>query len=457
MNADRLHAILTELIDENPFAIRAVLKSLGVEFTSDVPTLAVTCDERPTLLVNLGFVAEHCRSDAEVKALLCHEFLHVLLRHTEEAKRFTPARHLALDAVINAIIHREHGPAYSAMMSRYYADAPGVSKLLRPMNDREAAHCLDFARLPGWVTAWHGLYAGTLLADDIEALAETVARDSRRGTGGGPVDDVGPFTLEPSDADFNRLLGNHDDVATPLPSALTDALDQAMRQMNGGGIWRLPKARGVGARSYQSLVSARDEAMERWQRQTLSILRRHLLPDPKSRALRDQPHGYRIPVLSPGDRRAFLRSQWSPFLPEALWEGFAPKREGGAYVYLDVSGSMNAERPLVIALFARLSHWIRRPFWAFSDEVVPAVIEKGKLHAATTGGTSMRCVLAHIRRTRPASAVVVTDGYIENLDRNEVRSALVGTRLSAIVTRNGNPAALKRGGIPYAQLDKVPR
>ena len=94
MNEIRFRAILGELIDENPFAIRAVLRILGVEFTTGVPTLAVTCEERPRLLVNLEFVGEHCRADAEVKALLCHEFLHVLLRHTEERKPFTRARHL---------------------------------------------------------------------------------------------------------------------------------------------------------------------------------------------------------------------------------------------------------------------------------------------------------------------------------------------------------------------------
>jgi hypothetical protein len=42
---DRFRAILGELIDENLFAIRAVLRILGVEHRR-VPTLA-TCEERP--------------------------------------------------------------------------------------------------------------------------------------------------------------------------------------------------------------------------------------------------------------------------------------------------------------------------------------------------------------------------------------------------------------------------
>lgn len=456
MNAARFHAILAELIDENPFAIRAVLRILGVEFTADIPTLAVTCEERPRLLVNLAFVGEHCRTDEEVKALLCHEFLHVLLRHTEERGPYAPARHLALDAVINAIIHREYGPAYSAMMSRYYADAPGLSRLLRPMDEREDARFREGSGWPAWVNAWRAVYAGTLVADDIEALAVEIG-NANRGSGRGETPVApGPFDLAPGDADFNRMLGNHDDLSVRLPDALADALDRAMREMNGSGIWRSPKSRGVGAVAYEAIVSAVNEPLERWRRRTLAVLQAHLLPDPRSRAQRDQPQAYRIPVLSPCDRRAFLRAQWSPFLPEALWEGSAPKREGSAHVYLDVSGSMNAAMPLVVALLARVSHWIRRPFWAFSDVVAPAVIERGQLKAQTTGGTSMRCVLEHVARTRPAAAIVVTDGYIEVLGCKEVFAATQGTRLTALITRDGSPAQLKRAGIPYVQLDKVP-
>ncbi|MBK7792607.1 MAG: hypothetical protein IPJ62_08845 [Betaproteobacteria bacterium] len=103
-----------------------------------------------------------------------------------------------------------------------------------------------------------------------------------------------------------------------------------------------------------------------------------------------------------------------------------------------------------------MSRWIRRPFWAFSDVVAPAVIERGQLKAQTTGGTSMRCVLEHVARTRPAAAIVMTDGYIETLDRKAVQAALAGTRLTALITRDGNPAQLKRAGIPYTQLDQVP-
>jgi hypothetical protein len=162
MNAYEVRALLGELIDENPFATRAVLKILAVEFTETVPTLAVTAEERPRLLINLEFVREHCRTAEHVKAVLCREFLHVLLRHTSLQGPLTPARHLALDAVINAIIHRALGEAYSGLMSEYYKDAWGLMQLLRPMAQGDWARYRDRTAggLPPCWQAWVGLSRG---------------------------------------------------------------------------------------------------------------------------------------------------------------------------------------------------------------------------------------------------------------------------------------------------------
>ena len=129
MTPQRFHTLIAELVDENPFAIRAVLKILEVEFTERVPTMAVTREHRPRLLVNLGFVQEHCATDDHVKAVICHEFLHIILGHTEDKRALTPARHLAFDAVINAIIHRTFGPSFSSMMSEYYAGTDDIRRI----------------------------------------------------------------------------------------------------------------------------------------------------------------------------------------------------------------------------------------------------------------------------------------------------------------------------------------
>ena len=162
MTPQRFRTLIAELVDENPFAIRAVLKILEVEFTERVPTIAVTREERPRLLVNLGFVNEHCTTDDHVKAVICHEFLHVLLCHTEDKRPLTPARHLAFDAVINAIIHRTFGPSFSSMMGKYYAKADDIRRILRPMNSEELRSSEKFrSKLPDWVLAWQSLYCWT--------------------------------------------------------------------------------------------------------------------------------------------------------------------------------------------------------------------------------------------------------------------------------------------------------
>ncbi|MBV6475216.1 MAG: hypothetical protein MOGDAGHF_00733 [Rhodocyclaceae bacterium] len=457
MNEQRFRAILRELIDENPFAIRAVLKILELCFTAAVPTLAVTCEARPRLLVNPGFVARHCASDEEVKAVICHEFLHVLLRHTEARSRPTPARHLAADAVINAILHRQHGLAWSTFMARYYANCPDLRKLLRPMNADEACWleraALQRKPLPQWAQAWQALYEGKLVADDIEELAEQLRRQlgSRSSRKSQPRQDGDPFVLASSGiGGLDDLIGGHGALGEAIVGPLAEALARALRQMNGSGIWRAPGSRGVGSLPFAALFAAQDTALAEWRRITLAILKRHLVPDRRAR-LREIPSEYRLPALSPGDRRAFLRATWTPFLPEARWVGARPERTGTAQVYLDVSGSMWTGMPHLVALLGRLSAHIRRPFWAFSDEVAPAVIEHGQLKAQTSGGTSMGCVLEHLARTRPKAAVVVTDGYIEQLDPALVARAR-GTRLHVLVSREGSPAELARCGIPYTQL-----
>ncbi|MCH2174075.1 hypothetical protein MK489_25110, partial [Myxococcota bacterium] len=169
MKASNFLDIYRELIDENPFAARAVLKILEIEFTHEIPTLAVTQGDKPRLLVNLGFLQAHCHTDEHVKAVICHEFLHVLLRHTEREATPTPAWNLALDAVINAIIHRSLGTQYSSMMSTFYKDAQGPELLLRPPQAPILKNTVDLT----WqeVASWEALYEGNLTASDIHEIA----------------------------------------------------------------------------------------------------------------------------------------------------------------------------------------------------------------------------------------------------------------------------------------------
>jgi hypothetical protein len=55
-----------------------------------------------------------------------------------------------------------------------------------------------------------------------------------------------------------------------------------------------------------------------------------------------------------------------------------------------------------------------------------------------------------------AAAVIVTGGCVERLAPALVASALQRTRVHVIVTRDGDPAELRRAGLPYTRLERCP-
>lgn len=447
MNEKHFRAILAELIEENPVACRGILKISELVFTTEVPTLGVSLSDRPQLRVNLDFVRRQCRTETQVKAVIMHEFLHVLLAHTERFERMTPALNLALDAVINAIIHRTLGEEYSSMMSGYYSEAEGVARLLRPMTPSDGKEPIQGRdpRQSTFFKSWEALYDGHMVVDDVLELAEMLGNcEIRELLGEGGV-----------------FLGNHEDIGgfglengTISPEA-EQALNEIMKCLNGNGIWRSPRERGVGANPYQAVFSAGDEKVTRWVHTAWSAFLKCLLPDRRSQGSETREQSTFLPILNGGDRRGFLRSLWSPLIPEVTWIVHRRKPGASAQVYLDVSGSMDAEMQQIVSLLLQLRRHIRMPFWAFSDEVAPARICNGQLLTATSGGTSINSVLRHVALTRPQKALIISDGYIETCDP-ELLAGVKGQKLFAVVSRDGSPAEFEQAGIPYSQLEAFP-
>jgi hypothetical protein len=445
MNIDEplFRGLLQELVDENPFAIRAVLRILGLEFTDTVPTLAVTCAERPVLKVNLGFLQDHCATEDHVKAVICHEFLHVLLRHTEERRELTPARHLAFDAVINAIIHRQMGPGYSGMMARYYGNVRGLQRLLRPMDPGEEtgyrARQHDRRRpLPQWTRAWAALYEGRLVADDIEALAQDCAGAGSRP--GAPTGD---------------LLGNHEELGGRVDGELAEALEQAMREMNGEGIWRSPKSRGVGRAPLRG-------AVQRQQRAAAALEARH----PRGAA----PARHARPALARAARRA-------AGLPHPGAVGLRPAGlPAGALAAVPARGPVGrhavppgrhrAGLPRRVRFDECRDAADRRPAVSALPAHPPAVLglqRRGRAsedRAWSVAGRDLRRHPHGLRdrapRAHPPQCRRGGHRRLHRAAREEGAATRRRTRLHAIVTRDGSPFALARAGIPYTQLGRLP-
>ena len=250
--------------------------------------------------------------------------------------------------------------------------------------------------------------------------------------------------------------GGRHQTADTSTGPLADALDTALKAMNGSGVFRSPKGRGVGADAYRNEVRAADTAVDRWRRETYAVLRRHLLPDPRSIAREPSPRSFTLPVLSPGDRRAALRSLWSPFLPDARWETEHTARAGSAHVYLDVSGSMNAEMPLIVALLGRLVAVHPPAVLGVQQRRRAGAHRAGPPHRRHDGrhqhGLRARPRGAHASRGPRLSSPTATSKH----SRRAQVAATAGTRLHVIVTRDGNAALLQRAGLPYTQLSRLP-
>lgn len=455
----KFHALLEELTEENPLACRGLLGISRLEFTAAVATAAVSLEARPVLRVNLDFIRKHCEGEPHVKALLIHEFLHLLLRHTLEIRHLTPAVNVALDAVINAIIHRKLGADYSSFMTRYYAKAEGPLVLLRKCDAQDEEHFWHYRgerRKAGfqpdpcqlataqWLGSegnelWHSIYAGKAQHEDVLEFIKTKRIDQWRKllTDGVPV-----------------FLGNHDEGevfdADDIPGELASRLRASARELAGQGVLPGSATRKLGD---LSVPPAQSPAVAAWESQTLQLLRRLVVPDRRGGLQESQPAWTRLPVLHEGDRRGLLKSLWNPLVSEITWPAHRSQPRGSVAVYLDVSGSMSGELKALVALLHRFERHLRRPFWAFANTVEPAQLKNGRLVTRSTGGTSVACVLQHIRRTRPAKALIITDGFVERLRSGDY--AISGIKIEVLLTSKGSRDVIRSSGWPIHQLAEL--
>lgn len=443
IDRDYFRSLLQETIDENPLACRAVLSLCRIDFTESVQTLAVSLGKPSVLHVNLGFLQRHCETEKHVKAVLIHEFLHILLGHTLKFKKMTAALNLALDAVINAVIHRKLGEEYSSMMAAYYREADGLLRLLRPPNGAEKAAVYG--------ARWHQyacdpllllqeeVYAGKALADDVLSIANS----------------MGAKITEVLLAGRPSLLGDHDrDPAEleKLDPADEHKLKQALVVLDAKGIFSDQDATKPQILSRAPLQNSMPVS---WRAKTSPILRRLIVPDPRSRLTLPQTRTYLAPVLNVSDRRGALRALWSPLIPEISWDTVHPQPAGSVQVYLDVSGSMNPFLEALVALLSGFSSYIRKPLWAFSTQVHPARIVGGELQTSSTGGTMLGCVYRHIRQTRPRKALIVTDGFIDDSSASACPRDIC--TIEAIIPHDGHDTILvKQHKIPTIRLAKLP-
>ena len=418
--------IIADLAEDNPFACRALFSITTVTFTLKAPTLSVSLSKTPTLFINREFLEGNAQTEDDIKALLMHEFLHVVLMHTEKYTLNNPLMNIALDAVINSIIHRTYGKAYSNFFSRYYRPK-GMEILLRPWEDT------DMATTQRWRDLHTRIYAGAIAGDDLIELLESL-REAM-------------LVIE-----YSRFIGSHDEWNKEISEENRELLDGILDKMEGTGIWSKKQLPGKNDLLQQQSRRLEKMKVNSWNRETLRVLEKCMRPDPK--AIREDASVLRLPILSNNDRRSFARLRTDAILPFSAHEYVKRMPSESVNIYLDVSGSMNAEIDRLITLLSGFRSHIRRPLWVFSNKVDKAVFRNGKIEYESTGGTSISCVFDHIREKGFRRSLIVTDGYVESISPVMLRGISLRD-LHVLVSANGQGQPFYAHGIRYHQLKPV--
>jgi hypothetical protein len=407
----------------------------GIEVSREVPTAAVECKRRPRLLINPDFVEKHCTRDEHLFLLVMHELWHVLLAHTRMHPRMTPVQNIAFDAVINA-----------GLMAQFYQpEYRGFFDEINPVD--QFPHCL--LRPPvGWPEA--PVYPEGMPEGTKEMVMRLYPKRSGRfGTPRLPMyEDVLALLLKHSDKIPSKnapmLLGGYEGetIHDPLIKEMMNEVTQNWSYVpgsgrSGGGINRRGKfqpsetsedVRRAFATVLQRTLSKRHGRDERIAKQPMSVIGGNgVIPNPR------------------GDRMIHARKALGA--PETLWaqpitiRSRMPERPSRAFVYLDVSGSMNNILPECLYLLRPYLARKQAELYQFStvvNRLMYAEIKEGQISG--TGGTDINCVFNHLFEMSPRvdRVLIFTDGMVGTPRTDVVNSmAQYGARLYIVLPNNG--------------------
>jgi len=427
---NQIHFIIQDLIEENPLACSGLFKVSAIEFSNKVDTMAVSIAAKPILYINLDFCRKHLECENDVKAVLLHEFLHVLLLHTEKYSFNSPLLNICLDAIINAIIYRNQGMEYAGFFARFYKWEK-LSFLLRPK-------CNEMPLEDEWMDIHKRIYEGKYCADDLLELLEYLQQKMKiRG------------------AEKIVLLGNHDSNRGTVSSEVSEVLDNVLRKMNGVKIWNKSKAICSGINTDKEYIRVENYLEHKWDTSTFAILKKCLLPDHKRKPVLET-GAIASPVLTGSDKRSLSKYLWSGIVPFSVHQTdiYHPGPDEKAHVYLDVSGSMKAEIDRLVNLLYHFRKFIKNPIWVFSNDVKEAFFIRNKLEYITSYGTKIEPVFDHMRANKIKRALIVTDGYVERIP-GTMLEGIDSKKIQVLISAEGNPTQFEHNKISYKRLDKL--
>jgi uncharacterized protein with von Willebrand factor type A (vWA) domain len=428
---------LTRCLPSARFEMATLTRLAGIEISREVPTAAVECKRRPRLLINPDFVAQHCERDEHLFLLVMHELWHVLLAHTRMHPRMTPVQNIAFDAVINAGLMAQFSqPEYMGFFDAInpadqfphcllrppvgWPDEPiypegmpdGVKEMVMRLYPKRRSRLLVAPRLP--------------MYEDVLALLLKHA-------------DKIPMHMMP------MLLGEYeggDPINDPL---IKEMMEEATKKWSYVPVG-IRGTNGITRRNKFQL----SETSEDVRRAFALILQRTLSkrPGQEERMIKDKTMviGGNGVIPNPyGDRMMHARRALGA--PQTLWaqpvsiRARTPHRPSRAFIYLDVSGSMNNILAQCMYLIRPYLARKQAELYQFSTVVHPmkfAEINEGQVTG--TGGTDINCVFKHLLEMTPRvdRVLIFTDGMVGS-PRADIVSSMesYGTRLYIVLPNNG--------------------
>lgn len=385
--------------------LETFVRLIGVVETTDVPTASIVCEGRARLFVNPEFVALRCERDEHLYLLVMHELWHVLLGHGGLFDERTHAHDIALDALINAGLSRQHpGPEFR-----------GFFEAINPADEFPWL----LLRAPvGWPHEPHYDVPGPTGTREIlrrlypppgERVVEPLYREI-----------VDLIATQPTSA-TGTLLGDHSSPAQGRHgNPMNDPLLRGVLQ-DVAGSWGPELA--IGGAAPAELVVPPGEVRARARRVLAQVVREASRPCATGVTARRRRRGSGrsvLPMPSAYDRTAPARSALSGLTPVLHAQPVPRPRcndRSQALAYLDVSGSMVRYLPVLLAVLKGPVSRGEILLQQFSTEVAPLTLAELKRGEVMTGGTSIDRVLQDLADRPNSRALIVSDGMFTVGDR----------------------------------------
>ena len=398
--------------------MQELLSILEIKLTHDekiTKSACLTCEITPTLILNIDFIEEYCKTDEHLFMLIMHELYHKILGHTTLFGKTTIIENIAFDAVINAILCSEFSSeVYTSFFKNLNRSDRMPDCLLRPMDKDTPEEGKELLR-----KLYSSSYCGQTYYDIFELLKNELINLC---IGDGIILIGNHSGLEKSNSENFSLNGDGDEIKNKLMKEIIEKIIEK---------WpRPPKilpGRDSGGDKIFDMFSL--EKNRKMKKNLKKLLRNANIDCDNSEVLKRymELDDYRGETFIPNfkDRQFFVKNK---FLDDVIIyntnsqiDKLRDDKKVKAKVYLDVSGSVYNDLSKVLSVLNKPVKNKTIELYQFSTEVYPVKIsdfENGKID--TTLGTDVNAIFNHYfamcKKKYNDKIVILTDGYVGDVD-----------------------------------------